>query len=196
MAKFGNSWLGQDTLSHYVESPRRYGFHATLKAPMRLKPDVTFSQFYLEVEQLSKKLRPVELGTLKLKRIGDFLALTTDDKYHKAILEMAFSCTTHLDHLRAELNEAERKKRKNLNADEMLNLEKWGYPYVGDHFRFHMTMTSTLSQDDQAKVIEILSPKIPNERITVDSISIFGDPGLSRPFEFVERFELKGSTVL
>ena len=200
MAKFGCEWLGlnaesnkiQHSPSPYVESPRRYGFHATLKAPMRLADGISFNDFRCAVERLASQLKSAELGVLKPDQIGDFLALKTDHKYHEAVCDIAWCCTKELDVFRAPLSEAERNKRKNLTPAESENLEQWGYPYVNDSFRFHMTLTSSLPQDDLATAIKIVAPMVPEEKTRLNSICIFGDPGSLKPFEFVERFDLKG----
>lgn len=191
LAEFGDNWL-KSAPDGLVESPRRYGFHATLKAPMRLATGVDFKLFRDDVEKLAATLKPIELGILKLAAIGSFLALTTDNEFHASISEIAFACTTKLDHCRAPLNESERNKRKNLSAEQQAYLEKWGYPYVGDAFRFHMTLTSSLAQEDQAMAADMLKDRVPDEPTQLDSICIFGDPGSLRPFEFVERFDLTG----
>lgn len=176
----------------YVEEPRRYGFHATLKAPMRLDKAVSYNDFRITVKELANNLRAVELGILKPTQIGNFLALKTDDINHAAVATLAWKCTRELDRFRAPLNDHERNKRPNLSVSQQKNLEQWGYPYVGNSFRFHMTLTSQLSQADLNRAGKLLASKVPNEATSLNSISIFGDPGASKPFEFVERFDLKG----
>lgn len=180
--------------SPYVEAPRRYGFHATLKAPMRLCEKYTYGDLQQAAEQISSQLTPVALGELKLKRIGRFLALVATEKVHPAVSELASVCVTELDYLRASLNDAERNKRKNLSSTEEANLERWGYPYVGDQFRFHMTLTSALDEETLKEAREELSRRVPTSHIKIDSICIFGDPGDTRPFSLLERFDLRGST--
>ena len=86
----------------------------------------------------------------------------------------------------------ERRKRTNLSPDEAKYLEDWGYPYVGDRFRFHMTLTSALGRGELYDARERVESIIPDSSEFIDSICIFGDPGNLKPFEFVERFYLKG----
>ena len=33
------------------------------------------------------------------------------------------------------------------------NLDRWGYPYVFDDFRFHMTLTGPLTADDRGRAL-------------------------------------------
>lgn len=201
LAEFGREWLGMDAEqgflsaapSPYAEAPRRYGFHATLKAPMRLSDKYTYFDLQQSVKQLASHLIPVSLGELQLERIGSFLALTTSEKFHPAVSELAWVSVTELDHLRATLNDAERNKRKKLSPSEQANLERWGYPYVGDQFRFHMTLTSSLDDEALKVAREELNRRIPISHVKIDSICIFGDPGETKPFSLLERFDLKGS---
>ncbi len=199
LANFAYEWLGLDAETGvieeaptpYVDSPRRYGFHATLKAPMRLANGRKYSDFRNAVANLTGTLKPISLGQLKLKQIGNFLALCVDENYHSAVSDLAWQCVTELDEFRATLNEAERNKRKNLSPDQEENLETWGYPYVGNAFRFHMTLTSSLENQDLEKAKSLLTGKIPTEDVTLNTICIFGDPDGIRPFELVERFYLQ-----
>lgn len=179
-----------DAPTPYIDSPRHYGFHATLKAPMRMQGKYSYADLQMAVNNIASQLKPVALGQLRLNRVGSFLALVTSKELHPAVSSLAWTCVTELDHFRSELNDAERNKRSNLSSEEKENLEKWGYPYVGDRFRFHMTLTSSLNEEALKEAWGALEPQIPTAQITIDSISIFGDPGDAKPFEFVERFEL------
>lgn len=200
LAQFGCDWLGvdaenglvSDAPTPFVESPRRYGFHATLKAPMRLSQSSRYGAFRSDVEALAAILAPVTLGRLRLKRIGQFLALVADDHHEEDISTLAWKCVTELDHHRSELNEAERNKRTNLTISQTENLNRWGYPYVGSEFRFHMTLTSAMTSKQLDEATNLLDKQIPDEPMVADSICIFGDPGEAKPFELVERFDLTG----
>ena len=157
---------------------------------MRLANGYSYSDVQKAVARLARQLRPIELGQLQLKRIGDFLALVTSEERHPAVSDLAWACVTGLDYFRAELSDAERNKRNNLSSTQKENLEKWGYPYVGDRFRFHMTLTSSLGEADLKCAWEALEHKVPITQATIDSICIFGDPGNAMPFELLERFDL------
>ncbi len=200
MAEFGRNWLGIDAETHivlkapsqFVDSPRHYGFHATLKAPMRLANGRTYCEFAKAVSLLARSLGKVDLGVLNLTRIGSFLALTLDNALHDEASKLAWKCVEELDEYRASLSQAERDRRTGLSVAQMTNLEKWGYPYVGNEFKFHMTLTSSLSEDQFLPATQQLSELIPAENVILDSICIFGDPGNLKPFALVERFDLTG----
>ncbi len=205
LARFGCDWLGVDletgevnpAPSLFVESPRKYGFHGTLKAPMRLKPDVTVGAFVDAVEDLASRLSPVTLSPLALKSLNGFLALVPQEPQTGKVKELAWNCVTELDSFRAELTPAEREKRKNLTAAQQDNLEKWGYPFVAEEFRFHLTLTSMLGSDDLGKAEASLTPAVKNiqsEPVVLDALSIVGDPGNSNTFRLLRRFDLTGKT--
>ena len=60
---------------------------------------------------------------------------------------LATSCVTALDHFRLPPTEAERNRRlaAGLSPRQTDHLDRWGYPYVLEEFRFHMTLTGRLS---------------------------------------------------
>ena len=198
LAHFGRNWLGMDAEdtsfskpdNGFVTTPRRYGFHATLKAPMRLADGSSLSDLVSACRELASRLTIVELGQLKLNRIGTFLALTADTNRHERISRLAFECVKELDDLRAPLNETEMSKRQGLTPLQRRNLEDWGYPFVGAEFRFHMTLTSSLEPSALGQAKALLEPIIPVEPTEIDAISIFGDPGDLKPFRLIERFPL------
>lgn len=200
LARFGAEWLGVDAEtgaqipapSGFVESPRRYAFHATLKAPMRLADGVSYDQFKTAVSNLADHLSPVDLGVLRLNRIGPFLALMVQPELHHAVSELAWHCVRELDQYRAPLNDAERARRSGLPVRQAELFEKWGYPYVDDEFRFHMTLTSALDDVALIKARAELTEKVPNTPAMLDSISIFGDPGAPHSFRVLDRFDLSG----
>lgn len=200
LAQFGRDWLGVDAQSNqvwdapnpFVESPRRYGFHATLKAPMRLASHTNFDEFFDACAEVAFRTKPVDLGQLNLSRIGSFLALTVDNDLHSGVRGIADSCVCALDKFRAPLSDAERARRPNLNERQNALFEAWGYPYVFEQFRFHMTLTSSLGDDELVTAEAALSAIVPLENTSLDSISIFGDPGDQKPFQLIERFSLTG----
>lgn len=201
LAGFGREWLGVDAEdgwqapapSPYVDSPRRYGFHATLKAPMRLAEGVSEETFFAAVETLANGLSAVEIGVLKPKAIGSFLALVTDPAHHDDVAALAWKSVTALDGFRASLSDTDRARRTGLTERQSAYFEAWGYPYVNEEFRFHMTLTSSLGEQDQRAAMEAVSAKVPTEPVVIDSISIFGDPGAPHLFRLVHRFDLKGA---
>jgi hypothetical protein len=203
LASLGRCWLGVDledgfkssAPSDFVASPRRYGFHATLKAPMRLACGTTREQFLDAVSSLAQLLHPVELGTLSIRKLGSFLALMPKRENHAFVANLAWSCVRSLDHLRAPLTPEDIARRPGLNDAEMQNLLQWGYPYVSDQFRFHMPLTSKLPGPELAAAQELFleaAGEALDEPVCIDSICVAGDPGAPETFRLIERFDLTG----
>jgi sulfite exporter TauE/SafE len=78
-----------------------------------------------------------------------------------------------------------------LAPELMQNMEAWGYPYVGNAFRFHMTLTSQLAESRLEDALGAITGLLPCEPVMLDAISVYADPGDVRPFERVERHVLK-----
>lgn len=175
LAAFGARWLGWDAGAGrpvpatvpatapaaappiappvWTEAARRYGFHATIKAPFRLAEGVAPDALALELQSLAARLPPVLLPEgLRLAALDGFLALIPAPQ-PTALTEMAAAVVRGLDHLRAPLTEAEiaRRRPERLSPQERANLDRWGYPYVMDDFRYHMTLTGPLAPPDQTQ---------------------------------------------
>ncbi|MEM7641735.1 MAG: DUF1045 domain-containing protein, partial [Pseudomonadota bacterium] len=86
LGQAGATWLGWDVRTGIpvagadpcTETPRKYGFHATIKPPFRLADGVTPNDLRSAAENLARQLAPVDLGRLTVRRLGRFLALTPD----------------------------------------------------------------------------------------------------------------------
>ncbi|MBA4490291.1 DUF1045 domain-containing protein [Paracoccus sp. S1E-3] len=197
-ADFGASWLGWDAvrgapapqpvlpgldIAVLTAEPRRYGFHATLKAPFRLAEGQRAGDLIEGVEALAAQLRPVTLDGLALTRIGPFLALTPrGDEVPLNVL--AAQVVERLDPLRAPLTEAERARRNpdRLTPRQRALLDAWGYPYVMDEFRFHMTLTGALDAATLDTVAALLAPRlavVPRPFI-LDALSLMGEDATGR----------------
>jgi putative phosphonate metabolism protein len=132
-----------------THSPRQYGFHATLKAPFKLAGGADEGQLMTQVAQLADTLPGFFLPALQVDKIGAFLALCPDGADAR-LPSLAQRGVTALDPLRAPLETTERARRHaaGLTAHQKELLERWGYPFVLDEYRFHMTLTQQLDDDD------------------------------------------------
>jgi transposase len=127
--------------------PRRYGFHATLKAPFRLAEGVDADDLDAAVAALAASRPSVVLAAVRPASIGRFRALVpTGDT--EAVDALAEDVVRGLDGLRAPLTRADiaRRRPESLTPRQRELLEAWGYPYVLDEFRLHMTLTDSLDE--------------------------------------------------
>ncbi|MBX2832659.1 MAG: DUF1045 domain-containing protein [Rhodospirillales bacterium] len=212
LAQFGDVWLGydcvsgaevarlkvdgldQDEIITATTSPVRYGFHGTLKPPFALKNGRGRSDLEAAIKDCCAELSPVSCGPLTLKAIGRFLALVPTNPV-APLGDLAVSLVTGLDTFREPEDKAAMDKRRavGLTDRQEANLTQWGYPYVMEEFRFHLTLTNKLNADQVARFEGALKPVVAplcQRPFSITDICLFGDPGNGRPFRFLNRFAL------
>src|SRR3989344_1435824 len=132
--------------------PPRYGWHATLKAPFALAPGTDWIALHQAVQSVARGLQSFVLPPLQVQRIDDFLALVPPALHpaNAQVQETAATCVTALQPLAAPLSDADlaRRRAAGRTAQQDALLEQWGYPFVLDEFRFHMSLTGSLAQVD------------------------------------------------
>lgn len=212
LAGFGARWLGRDAhtgaavaqpavdgvppdrLATLTASPRLYGFHATLKAPFRLAPGVTADGLREALAGFAAGRRSFDLR-LGLRALHGFLALMevepSDD-----LRALADECVTAFDASRAPMPAEERARRaRGLDQRHLAHLDRWGYPYVLDTFRFHMTLSERLSEADAALVRRTLDPlaaAVCRDPVRVDAVTLFVQQAAGAPFVVDRRFPFGG----
>jgi putative phosphonate metabolism protein len=201
---FGRSVLGYDNvtggavpspadlpgLAEVTAGARVYGFHATLKAPMRLAPGVDEADLLAGARRLAADHPPVAVGDLTVAALGRFLALVPVAS-PPALGLLAAECVAALDPLRAPLTEAEIAKRRpeRLTARGRALLDRWGYPHVFEEFRFHMTLTDALPDEAveswRARLADAYARSGAGP-LTIGSVAILRQDG-SAPFRLLQR---------
>jgi len=212
LGQFGNSWLGwnaeskipvsrplieglnQFEIETITKTPRRYGFHGTLKPPFRLNEKRNFNELDTAITELANELKPIKSVPLTLSKASNFLAFRPRD-CKSAISAIADSCVSQLDGFRAESSPEElNKRRQNVLTNRQDDLLKqWGYPYVMDEFRFHITLSNKLESehlDLLCKTLESHCDEILTIPFIIDSLCLFGDPGAGQPFHCIKRYYL------
>lgn len=176
-------------------APRKYGFHGTIKAPFRLAAGVAPADLAARLAALAARLAPVGLPGLELRRIEGFLALVPRGD-ETALMALAAEVVSSLDDLRAPLTAAgiARRRPERLNPRQRELLGLWGYPYVMEEFRFHLTLTDDLPEDeagDLARLLEPwLSPVLP-QPFVIEDLCLFGEDVAGR-FHLLARHALTG----
>ena len=210
---FGAQWLGRDEcddqplaqpvltqigltdLNSITAEPRRYGFHATLKAPFHLREGLSLDDLVARVQALAAELRPVNLGPLQLVTLGDFVALTPLTAT-EALAALAAACVVELDDLRAPLTEAElaRRRVEQLNAREQELLRQYGYPHVLERFRLHFTLSGPVpSATAWSVMLAVTQPVAKLNRsapMLLDRLCLFAETAPGQPFRRLVDAEL------
>jgi putative phosphonate metabolism protein len=140
-----------------TNEPRRYGFHATLKAPFRLCEPHTEAQLIDALHNFARHGEPVRLVKPAVRPLDGFIAIVPSEPA-LALDALAASCTTSFDSYRAPISPQERDRRMaaGLNERQIENLDRWGYPYVLSDFRFHMTLTGRVERPQRDSVRALL----------------------------------------
>lgn len=181
--------------SELTMSPRKYGFHGTIRAPFRLRDGIGREDLSGALASLAGRLAPVEMRGLELRQLGGFLALLPEGD-ESALMALGAEVVMALDRLRAPLNSAELAKRRpdRLNPRQRELLDAWGYPYVMEEFRFHLTLSDDLpaaeAADLAARLGPWLAPDLPRPFL-IEDLCLFGEDASGR-FHLVERHALTG----
>ena len=193
-----DAMTGQDMLqpepefASWTADPRRYGFHATLKAPFSLRNDATESGLVAAARRFAAQ-RLVFEADLELSILGRFIALTNVQPC-EPLARLAGDCVRYFDEFRAPLSAEDRERRLNhvLPPRQTENLERWGYPYVFEDFTFHMTLSNSLDAGPRANFMRTLGEIPLDHRQVFDAISIFIQPGPEARFRVLERVRFGG----
>lgn len=215
LAAFGDGWLGRDPrtdqtwrqprlpdigptrLAELTADPRRYGFHATLKAPFQLAEEWVPEDLVAAVEDFAAATTPARADGLRLDWLDGFLALRPAGN-ESSIGDLAARVVAAFEPFRAPLTAAERARR---NLERMAPrhrelLEHYGYPYVLEEYRFHMTLTARVHDPAERAALEReLAPwakPFAETPFAVDAISIFEEPATGAPFRLVRRVPFSG----
>lgn len=207
LADFGAAWLGWDVQKGCVASqpvlpglhditmtPRKYGFHGTLKPPFRLADGQNYEGLATVASHLAATLKPAVCDGLTLTTLGGFLALTPRGDV-TALRCVADACVRELDPFRTPAGEDElaRRRKAGLSPRQEALLTEWGYPYVMEEFRYHMTLSGRLPKEDLAMWVETVQRHLPDlpAPFVVDQIALCGERRDGR-FEVIHRYALSG----
>jgi putative phosphonate metabolism protein len=207
--ELGSRWLGRDAwtgkpveqpnvlgIGRMTMEPCRYGFHGTLKAPFTLHDDRT-------PEALAQAVAVLAAGEagfsfrLKVGTIGGFLALVPAEP-SPLLSNLAARCVRELDGFRAPPSDDELRRRREarLTSTQDQYLTRWGYPYVLDEFRFHMTLTERLDPPELTRLAAAadthFAPAL-REPVAVAGLTLFAEAAPGAPFLAVSYVPLRAA---
>ena len=212
LGSFGASWLGRsiegrrlatlvlsniapDDWEAATRAPRGYGFHATLKPPFRLAPETTEAKLIDAMKFFCRTTPPVTLGTLAVQELSGFLALRPERD--APVTAFAENCVRAFDCFRAPPTPEEiaRRRPETLTSRQRQLLDRWGYPYVMDEFRFHMTLTGRLNDPEThlfRKTLETRYAPLLDQTVAIDEICLFCQKSYKDNFVLAGRYTLTG----
>ncbi|ASW05124.1 DUF1045 domain-containing protein [Rhizobium sp. 11515TR] len=207
-------WLGRDAFSNEIFSdkamsplpeghaeltadPRRYGFHATLKAPFELAASVTERDLLEVAAEFASQTKAFTIPELVLGQLGHFFALVPGSLY-QPLQDFASRVVKTFEPFRAPLSEHDiaRRKPEGLTEPQRANLLRWGYPYVNDEFRFHMTLTGRVPAERQAEMHDVLRERFADHNgkpLDVSGLAVFIEEQRGAPFTVRSWLPLAGA---
>jgi putative phosphonate metabolism protein len=189
-----NTGLALGELAYFTALPRRYGFHATLKAPFRLADGFSEPDLLRMAERLAGEVPTIRIPEVTISRLGAFFAITPAQP-NADLNAFAGRVVAVFDKLRAPLSDREFQRRDpdRLTTPQLRNLQNWGYPYVFDEFRFHMTLTGPIDPADRPRVENALVRNFADflgEPLEIDHIAVSVEGEEGAPFEVHSLFPL------
>jgi putative phosphonate metabolism protein len=177
-----------------TRDPRKYGFHATLKAPLALAPGVTEADFLATCASFAATPRPIPVIRPVVDSISGFIAVVPAESSAE-LAQLEVDCVREFDSFRAPLTPQDRARRNPsaLTPRQREQLDRWGYPYVMQDFRFHMTLTGRLDTGRREPILTMLRNRFAAlglATLAVDQIALFRQDDAESRFRVVEQFEL------
>lgn len=206
----GTAWLGRDpergdvparpaakgldaaTVAEAIRAPAHYGFHATLKPPFALAEGATRADLEAALDSFARTRTAFLAPAPRVAALDGFIALvpgTPDGR----IVSLAEACVRAFDSFRAapSADEIARRQAAGLSPRQAAMLALWGYPYVMDQFRFHMTLSGRLPSEQRDRVLPVLEGMFAPacaQRLPIDGLALYRQPAREAPFDLVARF--------
>ena len=208
--RFGAAMLGYDAYGGYdlpfpegvppdwrdlSEDPRKYGFHATLKAPMTLADGKTEADVTAACKTFASAPRSIPIIKPVVDSISGFIAVIPATPSPE-LQQLAADATREFDLFRAPLTAEDRARRNpaKLSPRQCDYLDRWGYPYVMEEFRFHMTLTGRLGSARRETVVAMLRERfaeIDLARLSIDRIALFRQHSATSRFVIIGHWPLR-----
>jgi putative phosphonate metabolism protein len=179
-----------------TQDPRKYGFHATLKAPMALNGRKE-SELHAACADFARQPRPIPRITPVVNSLSGFIAVIPAGRSSE-LEQFAADCVRAFDPFRAPLSSEDRARRNpsRLTPRQAEYLDRWGYPYVMEEFRFHMTLTGRLDETRREGVLAMLRERFARldlAEIAIDRIALFRQSGVNARFEIIGDWQLRAA---
>ena len=179
-----------------TQDPRKYGFHATLKAPMSLNGRRE-SELHAACADFARQPRLIPQITPVVNPISGFIAVIPETRSAE-LEQFAADCVHAFDPFRAPLTAEDRARRNpsRLTPRQVEYLDRWGYPYVMEEFRFHMTLTGRLDETRREAVLAMLRERFARLNLTelaIDRVALFKQADAKARFEIIGDWQLRAA---
>ncbi len=147
-------YISEDRRRTITRSPFHYGFHATLKPPFRLIDGATIKMVEKRLSTFVNQYEKFILPPLELTQLDGFYCLRPVSEITQ-VTELAQHIIETFDEFRRPPDTAELQKRRQagLTAHQEQMLSKWGYPFVIEEFKFHLTLTERITGNKEKAML-------------------------------------------
>lgn len=212
LATFGAAWLGWDPVAgvevahpdldglprpvaEMTATPRKYGLHGTIKPPFRLAEGHTEDGLRSALAQFAARTPATGVPRLTVAAMGGFVAMVPEGD-SGGLTDLAGKTVEAFDEFRSPPGDAElaRRRAAGLSERQEALLQRWGYPYVMDQFRFHLTLSGRLEGEDARRLVDRLTPEIAphlSAPFPIDALTLLGEAPDGR-FRELHRYTLAG----
>ncbi len=178
-----------------TQDPRKYGFHATLKAPMALAEGKSEADLLGACEAFADVPRPIPVIEPIINSISGFIAMIPA-RPAAELQQLAADVTRDFNSFRAPLTPQDRARRnpERLTPRQVEYLDRWGYPYVMEEFRFHMTLTGRLEAERREIVVPMLRERFASVRLAtlaIDRLALFRQDDAASRFRIIAHWPLR-----
>jgi hypothetical protein len=186
-----------ETWRNATARPRLYGFHGTLKAPFRLAPGRTPEELVEKLRTLASSHASFDAGALDVTPLSEgssaFVVLTLR-RHCQQLTALEQAVVREIDPFRADPAEAEIASRQpdRLTLRQRDNLARWGYPFVGDDYLFHMTLSGQLEHLDRVAdaLARVYAEQTGVAHLMVDALVLFAQQQPGGQFRILQRLPL------
>ena len=186
-----------ERLAEITAEPRRYGFHGTLKPPLVLCDGASERDLLAAVGSFAARRRPFTVPSMALGCLSGFMALVPGQPSNE-LQDLADCCVIEFDEFRRPADEAElaRRRASGLSPRQDELLLRWGYPYVLEEWRFHLTLTGRIHDEGERTAIGGMLRRqfagFIDRPLAVRDLCVFRQAEPGRPFIVLARFALGG----
>jgi putative phosphonate metabolism protein len=184
------------TWAELTREPRKYGFHATLKAPFHLSPAFAESDIAAELRRFAAIPRALPAVLPAIRSLDRFVAVVPAAPSVQ-VDRLAADCVMAFDRFRRPPTAQERQQRlgAGLSARQIKNLDRWGYPFVFEEFRFHMTLTGSIERERRETIRTLLQGRFAaidgtRQPFTITQLALLRQDAPSTPFRIILQADL------
>jgi len=171
-----------------TREPSIYGFHATLKAPFRLLPSVDEAALIETFVGFAASRHAIPVIEPCIRTLGPFVVVTA-----RRVRGAGRTGGTLRHRVRPFPRAADARRARaalggGLSQAEIARLDQWGYPFVFDTFRFHMTLAGPVAPERREAVLASMQEAF--VRLCGDADLIVDRVALLRQYNAQSRFRV------